>query len=55
MPAFYIILIIAAFAFWIALTPIFKRLGRWAYRLLNDIKDAMRDDEDDIIEKETET
>lgn len=55
MPAFYVLIILAAFALWIALTPIFKKFGRWAYRLLGDIKDQMREDDEDKIETEKET
>lgn len=55
MPAFYIIVILAAFALWISLASEFKPLGKWAYRLLSGVKDAMHEDEDDKIEKETKS
>ena len=57
MPVFYILVVLAVFALWIALTPIFKKSGRWVCRLLGGIKEQIQEDDDDNIEieKETET
>lgn len=52
MPAFYILVIIAAILLWLLLSFIYKPLGKLGFRLWKDAKDAMNEIDENEIKKE---
>ena len=51
-PAFYILVLLAAFLLWLILSFMYKPLGKFAHRLWKDAKDAMNEEDKEESKKE---
>jgi hypothetical protein len=52
MPAFYILVILAAILLWFLLSFVFKPLGKLGHRIWKDAQDAMNEDDENENKKE---